>query len=207
MTSSLAIYVISLTSSHEGSNVSERSHTALISQTTSHVGTWYFRLFPLGCIVSCSSSHVSTDIQGCLKPKSTVKSKTNSWAWGLHWNVLDTPNVTSLKKTDVPSPSNYQLQTASWLGWDFVPTSLLCTGLCLAQTCEGHTQLSQSFSSHLWALTHWERNASLKSAVVLTALSIFLPHRSMNLERTSVIKTSHWGLSPSESPSLHAVQL
>lgn len=77
-TSSLAMNVISLPSSHESTNVSECSHIALISKITSHVGTWYFRLFPLEYITSCTSSHVGTNIQGCLKPKPAVKSKTNS---------------------------------------------------------------------------------------------------------------------------------
>lgn len=91
------------------------------------------------------------------------------------------------------------------LGWG----GILCLfpfsafGFCLAQVCEAHTQLSQSFSSH-WSVP-WRVGKTL--FVVLTDLSTFLPRRSMNLERTSVIKTRHSGLSPSESPSLHAVQL
>lgn len=116
-----------------------------------HVGTWFSDFFPLGYIISCMSSHMGTNIQDYLKPKPTIKSKTNSsCAWGLPWNVVDTPNVTSLKKTDVCVPATTNCKQL--LGWGgilcLLPFSAL--GLCLAQICEGHTQLLQSFSSRWW---------------------------------------------------------
>lgn len=38
-----------------------------------------------------------------------------SWAWGLHWSVVDIRSITPLKKTSFSSSSNFQLWIASWL--------------------------------------------------------------------------------------------
>lgn len=94
-----------------------------------HAGTWFSDFFPLGYIISCVSPHMGTNIQGCLKPKPTVKIKNQLLlSVGLALECGWYTQCHFLEENWCLSPSNYQLQTASWLGWDFVPPSLLCTG-------------------------------------------------------------------------------
>lgn len=47
--------------------------------------------------------------------------------WGLHWRVMDIPNVTHSWKLSFPFPGRCQLSIASWLGLGLVSFSLsLC---------------------------------------------------------------------------------
>lgn len=59
-----------------------------------------------------------------------------SWDSGLSWNVVDTPRLLTLKRSDFPIPSRDHLQTASWLGvgiCDHLPSSVL--GFCVIWIC------------------------------------------------------------------------
>lgn len=123
----------------------------------------------------------------------------HSCAWHLPCGVIDIPSVTPLKKTDSLHPISYWLKIASWLGWDFTPTSLLHAGLLfglsLCKSCAyGHHpwEFICALTYHVWTVLFlWSHPPSLGLRAFLLSSTQILSALGVGCDKSTVDKFFH----------------
>lgn len=74
--------------------------------------------------------------------------------WDLLWNLVDIPSAIPVEKTDLLSPSSYQLQMTPWLGMGLCPPfAFLVLGFVWIELVQVLCVLSWCLWAHVWIST------------------------------------------------------